>query len=57
MLVTEKPGTNVNLGTDELTYLLEECAAVLTAQPALLELEAPIQICGDVHGQYRSSYP
>ena len=50
--VPEKPGTNVNLGTDELTYLLEECAAVLTAQPALLELEAPIQICGDIHGQY-----
>jgi len=48
----KKPGTNVNLGTDELTYLLEECAAVLTAQPALLELEAPIQICGDIHGQY-----
>mmetsp|Transcript_21005 Transcript_21005/g.53388 ORF Transcript_21005/g.53388 Transcript_21005/m.53388 type:complete len:299 (+) Transcript_21005:108-1004(+) len=48
----KKPGTNVNLGTDELTYVLEECATVLNAQPALLELEAPVQICGDIHGQY-----
>jgi len=48
----KKPGTNVNLGSDEVTFLLEECAAVLTAQPALLELEAPIQICGDIHGQF-----
>ena len=52
LCVAEKPGTNVNLGTDELTYVLEECATVLNAQPALLELEAPISICGDVHGQY-----
>ena len=52
LCVAEKPGTNVNLGTDELTYVLEECAAVLSAQPALLELEAPVQICGDIHGQY-----
>merc|ERR1719149_154249 len=48
----KKPGTNVNLTSDEVTFLLEECAAVLTAQPALLELEAPIQICGDIHGQF-----
>jgi len=26
--------------------------AIFLSQPALLELEAPIKICGDVHGQY-----
>ena len=32
--------------------MIEEAATVLVNQPALLELEAPIQIVGDIHGQY-----
>ena len=48
----EKPGTNVSLGSDEVTFLIEESMAIFASQPALLELEAPIQICGDIHGQF-----
>ena len=48
----KKPGTTCNLSSDEVTFLIEESAQILVNQPALLELEAPIQIVGDVHGQY-----
>ena len=48
----KKPGTTVALTADELTFLIDESAKVFMSQPALLELEAPIQIVGDIHGQY-----
>lgn len=48
----EKPGTNVNLTTEEVSLLIDESSTVISNQPALLELEAPIQIVGDIHGQY-----
>ena len=48
----EKPGTTVALTTDEVTFIIDEAAQVLVNQPALLELEAPIQIVGDIHGQF-----
>ena len=48
----KKPGTTCSLSSDEVTYLIDESAQILVNQPALLELEAPIQIVGDVHGQY-----
>jgi serine/threonine-protein phosphatase PP1 catalytic subunit len=48
----KKPGTTCQLASDDLNFLIEEAATVLVNQPALLELEAPIQIVGDIHGQY-----
>ena len=48
----KKPGTTVQLSNDEMDFIVTESKKILMEQEALLELEAPIQICGDIHGQY-----
>lgn len=35
-----------------MTYLIDESTNVMLQQPALLELEAPLSIVGDIHGQF-----
>ena len=46
----KKPGKNVNLTEDDLRILCLKTREILLEQPNLLELEAPLKICGDVHG-------
>jgi serine/threonine-protein phosphatase PPG1 len=36
----------------EIRQLCQACKQIFLSQPNLLELEAPIKICGDIHGQY-----
>ena len=48
----KKLGKAVNLSEDELKYLCVTSREIFINQPNLLELEAPLKICGDVHGQY-----
>lgn len=48
----KKPGTTCAITSDEVSYLIDDSAQIFANQPALLELEAPIQIVGDVHGQF-----
>uniref|UniRef100_A0A8R7VGH2 Serine/threonine-protein phosphatase n=1 Tax=Triticum urartu TaxID=4572 RepID=A0A8R7VGH2_TRIUA len=47
-----KPGKNAQLSESEIKQLCAASKEIFLAQPNLLELEAPIKICGDVHGQY-----
>ncbi|CAD8109019.1 unnamed protein product [Paramecium primaurelia] len=47
-----KPGKNVNLTEAEVRGLCIKARDIFISQPILLELEAPLKICGDVHGQY-----
>ena len=47
-----KPGTPVDLSVQDATSLCNQAREIFMAQPMLLELGAPIKICGDVHGQY-----
>lgn len=47
-----RPGKQVDLSEAEVKMLCLRSRDLLISQPMLLELEAPIKICGDVHGQY-----
>ncbi|KAG2333432.1 hypothetical protein Bca52824_004612 [Brassica carinata] len=48
-----KPGTKqVMLNESEIRQLCLVSKEIFLQQPNLLELEAPIKICGDIHGQY-----
>ncbi|KAK4748152.1 hypothetical protein SAY87_014738 [Trapa incisa] len=45
-------GKRIQLSDPEIRHLCGTAKQVILSQPNLLELEAPINICGDVHGQY-----
>ena len=49
---TCKPGKQVNLTEGEVRSLCIKSREILMQQPILLELEAPLKVCGDIHGQY-----
>lgn len=40
------------LTEDQALWILAEGTKLLRAEPNLLEMDAPITVCGDVHGQY-----
>ncbi|KAH7287742.1 hypothetical protein KP509_32G071600 [Ceratopteris richardii] len=46
------PGKQVQLSESEIRQLCSTSKNIFMQQPNLMELEAPIKICGDVHGQY-----
>jgi serine/threonine-protein phosphatase PP1 catalytic subunit len=48
----KRPGTPVDLQANDASKLCTMARDIFLGQPMLLELGAPIKICGDVHGQY-----
>lgn len=49
---SSRPGKPVALSESEIRQLCLTAKEIFMSQPNLLELEAPIKICGDIHGQY-----
>lgn len=47
-----RPGRAVQLSEAEVRALCLKSRELFHSQPILLELEAPLKICGDIHGQY-----
>ena len=47
-----KPGRGVDLPEKDIIAMAIAAREIFMDQPVFLELEAPIKICGDIHGQY-----
>ena len=47
-----RPGKEVNLLEEDISLLCHKSRDIFLEQPILLELEAPIKVVGDIHGQY-----
>ena len=47
-----RPGTCVALSDKEAAALVAAAEEAVSSQPMLLELTAPLQIVGDIHGQF-----
>lgn len=36
----------------DVLYIVEKATAIFAEEPTMLEIEAPLTVCGDVHGQF-----
>lgn len=49
---TAKPGKLVKLPESDVLGLVRAAKNLFLEQPMLIEVPAPLKVCGDVHGQY-----
>ncbi|OIR59052.1 MAG: serine/threonine protein phosphatase PP1 [Amphiamblys sp. WSBS2006] len=48
----ERRGKEIALPEEEIRWLCAEAKKIFSKQSPLLDLRAPIKVCGDIHGQY-----
>jgi Serine-threonine protein phosphatase N-terminal domain len=46
---SQRPGTEVSLPEADISKIVQRSRALFLEQPMLLEVRAPINICGDTH--------
>lgn len=46
--------SSLQVSEDEITKLCSVAGAVFQTQPSLIEVEPPVVVCGDIHGQVRN---
>eukprot|EP00536_Pseudo-nitzschia_multiseries_P018529 jgi/Psemu1/321336/estExt_fgenesh1_pm.C_26610001 len=51
-LKDQRPGTQAELQEEEIVSLCNKAKEAFLSEPMLLRPEAPIKICGDLHGQF-----
>lgn len=51
-VINSPPGSEVNLPEELIIKIVRAARDVFMQQPMLIEISAPINICGDTHGQY-----
>ena len=47
-----KPNTEIDLNEKEIKYVINKSYNIIINQPVFIELDSPINICGDIHGQF-----
>ncbi|XP_054271147.1 serine/threonine-protein phosphatase alpha-2 isoform-like [Macrosteles quadrilineatus] len=47
-----RSGRTVIIADYEVRYIIAKSRKIFISQPMLLELDAPLKVCGDIHGQY-----
>ena len=43
----------IDLTENEIKFLIKKSKKIFESQPVFLELEPPLTVCGDIHGQYK----
>lgn len=49
---TCKPGKLVKLEEAQILGIIRTVRNIFMNQPMLVEVNAPVKVCGDIHGQY-----
>mmetsp|Transcript_25924 Transcript_25924/g.52830 ORF Transcript_25924/g.52830 Transcript_25924/m.52830 type:complete len:314 (+) Transcript_25924:537-1478(+) len=42
----------INFTENEINFICQKCRKIFLKQKVLLEIQSPLKICGDIHGQY-----